>query len=396
VTVAWGNAQFGQSVGTSVKLSSFLFPALQPPDPLLISTTDADAGTFTLTGTLSGVSLNDAHFWYPYSHGEIESRFVHTARGSGQTMRSQVRLNSGALTGCTLSNSNATADCSGANASSLADDDAGTPPQEYEKQTASDGAHTIGAGSPLSVAFGALGAATAESTARSHAASACTAVLGNDSLPFQCSDTLGPASASAAFTAGPVSGSLFTTSGVPRATATGDRTDSGGSKRVTSQATTSLAATDLVTLQSGPIGFLGAVRIGAATATATATAGVGAAVPTVTGAPFTVQIYDTTSLIPGYKNVTITPGVATTASGTATVSVGASVVSLTTSVTSAPKVTSSTSNAGAVTSAEASITNWLVVSVHVIITTAGTTQADLTVELDYGRLDALARYEPVT
>jgi len=151
VSVAWGNAQFGLSAGRSVTLSSFMYPALQPPDPLLVSTTDADAGTLTLTGTLNGISLHDAHLWFPFSHGELQSRFIRTARGSGQTAHSQLKLDSGVATGCSLSNGNSTADCTGVKANSLADDDAGTPPLDYDKQNVSDGSHTVSAGSALNV-----------------------------------------------------------------------------------------------------------------------------------------------------------------------------------------------------------------------------------------------------
>jgi prepilin-type N-terminal cleavage/methylation domain-containing protein len=393
VRVGWTNRQFGAKGAPPVVVSSFLFSAAQPPDPLLVSIDDADGGSLTLTGSLNGISLDDAHLWFPYSHAEVQSRFIRTAKGYAGSARSEVRVAAGSLTGCNVSSDGTVANCSGVTGASLADNDAGTPPMDYDKQIASDGGHTISALTALNTSFGSGNSVTAESAAQSHGASACPGVLGNDQLPFQCSDVQGPSGFSMGFTAGQVTGNLATATSSPRATATADRLNSGSTTRITGVATTFMPAVDLVTLAGAPLGYLGLVRISAASATATAAAGPSALAPTVTGSPITVSLYDTT-LLPTYKLVTVTPGEPSTAGSTALIPVGSSTVSLTASVTSAPRVATSSGSSGAVNDAEASLTNWLRITVHMVVSAGGSTQADLNFELDYGRLVARATYQP--
>jgi hypothetical protein len=58
-------------------------------------------------------------------------------------------------------------------------------------------------------------------------------------------------------------------------------------------------------------------------------------------------------------------------------------------------VTSQTSPGGAITDAAASLTNWLFVDLHVVMTgLLGAPVADINLHLDYGRIAATATYEP--
>src|SRR5207249_3584883 len=117
----------------------------------------------TVTGTIGGINLVDAHLWLPYSHGEVHSRDIQVSKGYAATPHSQIQLGSGSVTGCALSNGNKTADCPGQKAVSLADNDAGTTPPDYDKQNVSDGAHTVAVGSGFSLAFGTGSSAISES-----------------------------------------------------------------------------------------------------------------------------------------------------------------------------------------------------------------------------------------
>jgi hypothetical protein len=346
-----------------------------------------------VTGTVANVDLVDAHLWLPYSHAEAHSRDIYSARGYAGATRSQITVNSGTVTGCSLSNNNHTADCPMQRAVSSADNDEGTPtPPEYDKQTVTDGAQTVSGGSGFNINYGGSNSGLSESAGRSLAASSCASVLGNDLLPFQCSDASGPSNASFGFIAGPVSGSLLSTSASARATGTVDRTDLPSISRLTSKSNTKVPAIDVLTLSGAPAGYLGAARIGAADVTATANSGNGAAAPSISGAAVTVQLYDTA--FGGYKTLTVTPGTATSQTAAATFSIGGATVSITTTATAQDKVLTSTSDGtGAITHAEASIPNWLDIVVHIVITSGATTHADLTLDLDYGRLATTADYQ---
>jgi len=395
VKVAWGNVQFASSaVASSVVESTFLYNAVKPPNPWLDGLIDADAGALTVTGSLDNVDLVDSHIWMPYSHAEVHSRDIQTAKGYAGTVRSQIHLNSGTVTGCSLSNANETADCPGQKAVSLSDNDEGTTPPEYDQQAVTDASHTVAAGTGLSAVFGGSNSALSESAARSGSTSPlCAGIFGNDSLPYQCADASGPASVNYGFTAGPVSGALLSGSATARATATVDRTDVPAASRLAAIGTTSVPALDVLTLTGGPSGYAGAVRVGAASATATANSGSGVSGPSVTGSNFIVQAWDTSGS-PGYRSFTITPGVASSNTATALLSVGGATVSMTTTITSRDKVLSSATDAtGAVTRAEATMASWLDISVHFVVTSGSTTHADLTIDLDYGRLEAQSGYQ---
>jgi len=396
VSVSWSKAQYAAAatVANSVVASTILYNGIKPPNPWLDGVVDADGGSFDMTGTLIGIDLGEGQVWFPYTHGEVHSRDIQDSKGYASTTHSELRLNSGTATGCVTSNGGSTASCAGLQASSVADDDAGTTPPEYDKHTVTDAGHSVAGGSPLSLTFGASNSGTAESAARSKAASYCSGVLGNDSLPFQCSDAVGPASLASGFSAGPVVGNLVGSSATARSTSTVDRTDVPGASRLSAVGKTTMPALDFLTLTGAPSGFLGLVKVSAAAVTATANSGIGVAAPSVTGGAVTVQMFDSTLAIPGYRTVFLTPGTASTNTSTATLSIGGATVNMTTTVVTQPAVTSSTTDAsGAITHAEASIASWLDVAIHLTITTGGATQADLTYDFDYGRLSAAADYK---
>lgn len=394
--VSWAGSQYGSAtIPNRVSLSSYVFNAAPPPDPLLQGVVDTDSGHLTVTGTLTGINLSDLQVFFPYSHGEIDSNFIKLSKGFAWTGRSQINLLAGSPTGCTVNG--LTADCQGTKAETVADNDGGTAPPENDAQgpvtDLGGSVNQSGLALPLQATIG-TGTAVAQSTARS-----CWTCFGpdigdDDLFPYHTSASTGPGSGGVTFGAGPVSGSLLAGNGAACssncAVTTVDVDRISGNPRITSTATTSAPALDLVTLAAGPLGYNGMVRIAANTVTATAAAGPSAPAPSISGAAFNVQMFNGLA----YTNVPITPGVATSQSTSAGFNVGLAAVQLDATVTSRAGTTASTLSGSDRVYAEASLTNWLTVTVRLQITLLGTPLADLNIEFDYGRTSAQADYQP--
>jgi len=403
--ISWSPAQYANAA-KSVTLSSFLFNAGAPPDPKLIGSGEADAGTFRVSGSLAGISLADASITLPYVTGGIDSGFVRSAKGLARSGTSEVNLLAGLLSGCSLLGLGAS--CDPVLVEADADNDSGTAPPDTDQEGPSSAASaTISAAPVLTVGLGS-GTARAQASARSCWACQPTGsdpVGDDDRLPYFAATATGPANVSANFlTLLPtVSGSLLsigTGCSVSCASVTVDRDDSGSNQRLSSTASVAFPSLNLVTFNAGaPLGFSGLVKIGAVSATATAGSGPGASGPSVTGAPVSVQLWDNAS--GGYKTVNVTPGAAppgTDPTSHASFSLlGLATVTADATLHWNKAVTSQTSSGGAITDASASLTNWLFVDLHVRITTLfGVELADLNLHIDYGRLAVTAGYQPAT
>jgi type II secretory pathway pseudopilin PulG len=397
VKVSWANAQYHASaIPNNVTLTTLMFNASPPPDPLLEGVVDADSGRLTVTGLLAGVNLNDLSIWLPFAHAAIDSSFIKRANGFAWAPRAQLNLTAGSASGCAVSSDGLSADCGGTKAETVADNDGGTaPPDNDSLGPAFDFGGSVSAGTALSANLGS-GSSSGASTARS-----CFSCFGpdigdDDSLAFHTSTATGPASGSVPFAAGNVSGSLASGTGasctLDCATATVDVDRVGTDPRITSTATTATPALDLLTLSGAPAGYAGMVRIAPTTASTTAYAGPGAPAPTVSGSAFTVQLYETSGS-PGYRNETITPGnAASPAPAHAELTFGIDTVVMDATVLARPASTASTSGGGARTHAEAALTNWLTITVRLQVIRLGTPLADLNVEFDYGRVSAATDY----
>src|SRR5438270_1806758 len=154
-------------------------------------------------------------------------------------------------------------------------------------------------------------------------------------------------------------------------------------------------APTLTFLAGSPLGYSGMVKVGAVSATATAGSGPGASGPTVTGAPVSVQLWNGS----GYTSVNVTPGAAppaTDPTAHAALSVLGTSVVMDATVHWNKAVTSQASSGGAITDASASLTNWLWVDLHVVMTTLGVPVADVDLHIDYGRIAATAGYQPAS
>lgn len=398
VIVTWDRTLDAPSaIPATVRLSSFLFNAIQPPDPLFVGLAEADAGTVTVVNRSPDGALADARLWLPYAHGEIDSRFVRRATGFAGTARSVTNLRSGSVSGCTVSNGGLTAECAGVKAETGSDNDAATaPPDHNPLGPIADPGGTLTAGGLLTSALGS-GTARSLSTARSCWPCYGTGVDDDDRLPYQWGEATGPSALSMPFSAGPASGSLVTaaTGCATCSTVTLDRDDTSGTQLATSAAVAH-PAIDLVTLAGAPAGYDGMVRVGPTTVSTSATSGPAALPPSFTAGPVTVQVYDTATVPPGYRTVAITPGTPSETTSHAEMLASGALVVMDATIRSGPAVTLSTPipGGGALTEAQASLSNWLTIEIHLVITDAGVTVADLDVRLDYGRVTTRASYQP--
>jgi len=406
--VSWSPSQYA-TTAKSVTLSSVLFNADAPPDPKLVGTGEADAGALKVTGALTGISLADARITLPYVSGGIDSGFVRSSKGLARSGSSEVNLLAGLLSGCSLLGLGSA--CDPALAQADADNDFGTAPPDTDQEGPNSAASaTITAAPALTASLGS-GTAKAQATARS--CWACqpggTDPVGDDDrLPYFAGTATGPLNATVNFvtTLPLVNGSLLsigTGCAVNCASVVVDRDDSGSNQTLSSAASVSFPALNLMTFASGaPAGYSGMIKIGAVSASATAASGPGASGPTVTGTPVTIQMWDNLAKPGGgyLPPITITPGDAPPATDPiahANFSVlGLASVTMDATLHWNKAVTSQTSSAGAITDASAGLTNWLFVDLHVRITTLlGVELADLNLHLDYGRLAATAVYQPV-
>ena len=386
--VSWSPNQYA-TAARSVTLTSFLFNAGAPPDPKLVGTGEADAGSFAATGTLSGISLSDARLTLPYASGGIDSGFVRSAKGLARSGYSEVNLLGGLVSGCSLLGLLG-ASCDPTLAEADADNDSGTAPPDTDQETASPaGGGTILALPALTFSVGS-GTAQAQATARScwSCYPADPHVGDDDRLPHFYGRATGPATVSADVLSGGVLGKLLSYSTSPTATVTVDRHDSGNNQLVSSTTSLSFPALDLLPLTIGPVGYSGVVKVAAVSPTATAEAGPGAVAPTVTGGAVNVRYWNGLN----YTTVPITPGVAASVTiPSVSIFAGAGFVTVSGSITSTQKVIEQTVAGGVTTAASASLTNWLFVDLNV--TMPGGTSTNL--HLDYGRLAAHAVYQPV-
>ena len=397
VIVAWDRSlDAPAAVPATMRISSFLFNAIQPPDPLFVGLAEADAGTVTVVNRADTGDLSDARLWLPYAHGEIDSRFVRRATGYAGTARSVTTLRSGSVSGCTVSNGGLTAECAGVKAETGADNDAATaPPDHNPLGPIADPGGALTTGAALTSALGA-GSARSLSTARSCWSCYGPGVDDDDRLPYQWAQATGPATLSMPFTAGAVTGSLATAGAACTtcSTVTLDRDDVSGATRLATTAAVAHPAIDVVTLAGTLGGYAGMVRVGPTSVATSATSGPGALAPSFTGGAVAVQVYDTTTLLPGYRTVAITPGTPSETTSHAVMVVGGALVVMDATIRSGPVVTLSTPSGGTLTEAQASLSNWLTIDVHLVVTGIGGTVADLDVTLDYGRVTARASYQP--
>lgn len=392
VAVEWTGEQYdADAIANEVRLSTLVSRFGVASGTEVNGIVDVDSGSVEITGSLADVNLSRAELFFPYAHSDGEGKLVTEARGFAGSARSELDLTSGSASGCGTSGVSTT--CTGAKAETAVDNDGGTalPLQDAVGPTTAT-AGTLSAGSPLSLVLGATSSLTSKSSAES-CVSCVPAVGDGDALVFGEDIAAGPASMSAGFAAGVVAGNLVNIGSAGSATGTVDSDVAGADQRVASAGRLVVPQVELVTLAAGPVGFTSGVTISGVDVTAQTQAGPASGPPTVTGNAVTVTLYDTGALgLPAYRSVTVTPGTAATHTAGVTFPIGVATVTLDTTVTSGAASVTSQSSGGVVTRSSATLSNWFVVTTRMRIVQGGVILADVTVELDYGRVASTSEY----
>ncbi|HVM41317.1 MAG TPA: hypothetical protein VM618_11140 [Acidimicrobiia bacterium] len=413
VEVEYGPDLYGGStVENVVRLSSFISvggqSAVTPGTPFptaeVSGLAEAGAGFTALSGVLGGVTVDDATVFNPVVYGDVEGQIIRNTHGTSTGTHSTLTLGSGTLSAAQQSGGTGT--CEGPSAATVADNDGGTAPAVHDADGPESGAACTMTGSSGGVTAFSMShgsGSVAESATSAESCTTCSPAVGDgDDLMYGVHEATPADSGSIGFEAGVLRGSLAGWAATSDGNvATIDVDPVASDKRVTSTGRIRMPAVDLLTLDAGgPVGFSGAVRISAVDVTATAQAGPTASAPSVSGNPVTIQVYETDLLGTGaYTGVTITPGQAY--SRTFRASFGVSLpllpvaqVTIETTVTASAASTSCSPDCTSIEEASALVDDWLVVTSHFTAVQGGITTADITTDLNYGRLSAQARYVP--
>jgi type II secretory pathway pseudopilin PulG len=411
VSIDWTGSQRVQysaaGVTASLKLSSFVFNAQLPADPLFQGLVTGSGGSLTISGTIDNLAITEATFTLPTANGDLSAQLVKSANGLAQSASTLLTGNLAlSASGANASVSGLTAQSPSVKVTSSADNDAGTSAATDSSTSSSDAGGTISRSNTIDVIKGASSSLSSKSTAISTSSGA---IGDGDLLPHTTSDATGPASISmpyvvSSLTGGSSLGSVITM-GASHENVVIDRDDSGTQKAMTATASVDHPVATLFSFVPSVLSFLnlplltpytGFVKIGSTgTVTATANVGQGVATPSITGGSFDVCIFDTLSnplasgsCGAGYKRLAVTPGTAGSASAHASLMVLGASVSLDATVTSGVKSVTSTLNGSEYERAEATLVNWFKVAVDLSISTG----TNLHVELDYGQITARAKY----
>lgn len=398
VDVEWSNPQYGDAVANNMRVSTFVsrFGVVSTGDASGI--VDVDSGSVRITGTLEGIDLAQAQFFFPLAHADIDADLVAETRGLAQSARSALTLDTGTASGCGESGSSVS--CDGVKAETAADNDGGSPlPTPNQVVGPLSGASsTVSAGTALSMGTGATTSVASKSSGASCVTGCSPSVGDDDGLPYALNEAEGPSSMSVGFGAGILTGKLVNVGSGGAATATIDQDTVAGKPFVDSLAELDVPAIDFLTLDLAPLGYTSAVHVDPVHVTARAQAGATAEKPTVSGDTVRVTVYDTGLLgLPEYRSFSFSPDDQVNESASVTFDVTSSLLGLTNTVSLETTVTAGKSSAPydsegtTITKAQANASNWFIVQTHVTITELGVTVADLTFELDYGRLGTLAQ-----
>jgi type II secretory pathway pseudopilin PulG len=404
-----GRTQYaGTAIASSLKLSSFVYNASLPADPLLEAIASATGGTISISGTVDNLVVADATLALPQASSSLSSQFIQEAdalaESAGTDLDGDLSLYASGANASLVTSTHASSPP--VKVASAADNDAGTSAAENSSATSSDAGGSIGRTNTLDLVKGASSSLYAKSTARSTTAGA---IGDNDLLPYSTSDSAGPASFTmpynvSSLTGGSTIGNVITT-GATHVNTVLDRDTAGTQKQLLGTASVDHPATTLFTFAPTVLNILGLtlanpftgfVKIGATgTITATANSGQGVAAPAISGGAFDVCVYDTLSnplgsgtCPAGYKRLTVTPGTAASMTAAAAVRVLGANVSLSATVTSGTKAVTSTLDGADYERADTRLANWLRIVVDLNISTG----TNLHVEVDYGQLATRARY----
>jgi type II secretory pathway pseudopilin PulG len=404
-----GRAQYsGTAVAASIKLSSYIYNASLPADPLLQGLASATGGTISVSGTIDNLAVTDATIDLPQASTGVSSQFIQEAEALAESAGADLTgdLDLFASGGNASLTTSLHATSPPVKVSTAADNDAGTAAADNDSASSSDAGGSIGRTNTLSLVKGASSSLYAKSTARSTTAGA---IGDNDQLPYATSDAAGPASFTMPYMVSSLNGSTaignVITTGASHVNTILDRDNSGSQKQLLGTATVDHPVTTLFTFTPSVLSLLGLpltnpysgfVKIGSTgTVTATANSGEGVAGPAISGGAFEVCVFDTLTnplasgtCGAGYRRLSVNPGTAASLSASAVVRVLGATVTLSATVTSGTKSVTNTLNGTAYERADAALVNWFKVTVDLTISTG----TSLHVELDYGQLSARTKY----
>jgi type II secretory pathway pseudopilin PulG len=407
-----GTSQYaaGSGIKSQIKVSTNVFNAQLPADPLFQGVSTASGGSFGISGTIDNLSITDGTFTLPKTTGDVIHQLVHSARGLAQSASADL------ATDLSLQASGAgiASDTSGqipsSKVSSAADNDAGTAEPETSEAETTAASGSIGRVNTLDLIRTANSTALySRSTALSSAADSWD---DDDGLPYTVSDADGPGSFAMPYGVSDIGGSAsigsLITTGATHVRSVIDRDDAGTQKQIATTAMVNHPATSLLTFASSGVTvatasglpFSGMVLVratGDVTATANAGNGVGGpGVTTGSSASFEVCLYDSASPPPeeqgtcplGYERLEVFPGTAGTLTTSTSLTLNGVAATLNATATAGTNAVTSTASGADIERAEAALINWFRVTAD--LTIAGGTS--VAVELDYGQISARSKY----
>jgi hypothetical protein len=421
VEVEHGPAQYDPDVVSNiVRLSTFISvggqsavtPGANYPSAKATGTVDAGSGRVRVTGTLFGIDLDYVQADLPVAHADALGEIYRLVHGDATGARSELHVQSGTVSGGDVSGT--TASCNQdtlVRASTGTDNDgASALPVQQVVGPQSAASCTVSAENTLGVpllwaTLGAVSDVTSKSTVESCAV--CSPLVGTgDGLIHTTNTSSLTASPTVTYLAGLLTGNILQVpSGTATTTAGVDADAAGTDQVVTSTGRIQFPAANVLTLVPGPLGInfsTAVVMVSAVDVSATAQAGPTASSPTLgptAGAPATVTVdaFQTDALgVGSYKHMVVTPGTAFSDSASAEFvslsGLSTATVSIDTTVSAGTKSLTCLPSCASIESANASVSDLLVVEVHFVSEEAGVTVADLTITLNYGRLVAEAGY----
>ena len=404
-----GRAQYGTTaIAANLTLSTYVYNASLPADPLLEGLASATGGTISVSGTIDNLAVTDLTVDLPQASSSVSSQFIQKAsalaESTGADLTGDLQLYASGANAELESSLHATSPP--VKVSTSADNDAGTAATDNSSASSSDAGGSIGRSNTLDLIKGASSSLYAKSTARSTTAGG---IGDNDLLPYATSDAAGPASLTMPYYVSTLNGGTpignIITTGVSHVNTVLDRDNSGTDRQLLGTATVEHPVTTLFTFTPSVLSLLGLpltnpysgfVKIGSTgSVVAAANSGAGVSGPSVSGGSFDVCVYDTLSnplasgsCGAGYRRLSVTPGTAASMSASAFVRVLGASVSLSATVTSGTKAVTSTLDGTAYERAEATLVNWFKVTVDLSISTG----TSVHVELDYGQLSSRVKY----
>lgn len=351
----------------TLRFSSLVFPLDYTSYPASSGSAEATGGLITVSGQLGGDTFEDANMVLPGIRAGTSSSTLRTSIGAAASAASNVDLAAGPVTSVTCS--------------AVGDDLGECPRQTLESVADNDSTSTTGSwvkGVGQLFAAGSLstpGGTTIVTPAGTMTSRASTDVCGscgfgdNDGFPWVDSSVATTTASAAVFAAnytdGVLGGSLWTMANAWSPSASVDHDPTGGGI-VTASAQLSAPALSLLKLTGAPVGFDGAVKVGAFTAKASAQSGYTLVAPDVVTGTTTVQIQLWDGV--AYRTVNLLAGSALDTTATATFAIGTHVVVFNTRVVAQPSTFSTVATAPR-TDAAAQHPSIFVIVVDVTITT---------------------------